>query len=153
MRACSTDLRTSYEWRCNAIELLRPSSNSVLPAGPSEEVQEVARLLGGKSLVLIGGDRRPEALESLKTSFGLKELYWIATREHQSLEGFEAYISRPDVAVVLLAIRWSSHSYGDVKLFCDRHDKPLVRLPAGYNPNQAAHQILSQCGDRLAGTT
>ena len=50
----------------------------------------------------------------------------------------------------LLAIRWSSHGFGEVKDFCDRYGKPLVRLPGGYNPNQVAHQILTQIGDRLA---
>ena len=73
----------------------------------------------------------------------------VATREHQSIEGFEAYIARADVAVVLLAIRWSSHSFGDIKAFCDRHGKPLVRLPAGYHPNQVALQVVSQCSGRL----
>ena len=60
-------------------------------------------------------------------------------------------MSRPDVAVVLLAIRWASHSYGDVIKFCEETGKPLVRLPAGYNPNQVAAQIMSQCGSRLRG--
>jgi hypothetical protein len=52
--------------------------------------------------------------------------------------------------VVLLAIRWSSHSFGDVKRFCDQFGKPLVRLPAGYSPNQVAVQILAQCSAQLA---
>jgi hypothetical protein len=50
---------------------------------------------------------------------------------------------------VLLAIRWSSHSFGDVKRSCDRHGKPMVRLPGGYSPNQVAAQILAQCSGRL----
>ena len=54
------------------------------------------------------------------------------------------------VAVVVLAIRWSSHSYGEVKQFCEQYGKPLVRLPAGYNPNQVAAHIVAQCSDRLA---
>jgi hypothetical protein len=128
-----------------------PAEAEAAPAGPSEQVKQAARLLAGKSAVLIGGDPRPDTARALETSFGLRELYWIATREHQSLEGFEPYVARPDVAVVLLGIRWSSHSYGDVKQFCDRYDKPLVRLPAGYNANQVAHQILAQCGERLGG--
>jgi hypothetical protein len=33
--------------------------------------------------------------------------------------------------------------------FRGRHHKPLVRLPAGYSPNQIAAQILSQCSERL----
>jgi hypothetical protein len=51
--------------------------------------------------------------------------------------------------VVLLAIRWSNHSYGDVQEYCDTYGKLLVRLPGGYHPNQVAHQILSQVGHRL----
>jgi hypothetical protein len=132
------------------LESRPPDADETVPPEPTAEVREVARLLGGKSVVLIGGGRRPNALEALKAAFGLKDLFWITTREHQSLEGFEPYVARPDVAVVLLAIRWSSHSFGDVKQFCDRHGKPLVRLPGGYNPNQVARQVLEQCSGRLA---
>ena len=53
------------------------------------------------------------------------------------------------VAAEQLAIRWSSHGFGEVKEFCDKYGKPLVRLPAGYNPNQVAFHLLSQVGDRL----
>jgi len=116
---------------------------------PTAEVKAVARLLGGRSVVLIGGSRRPLAQESLESAFGLKELIWIETKEHQAVGGFEPLIARRDVALVLLAIRWSSHAFGDVKLLCDRHDTPLVRLPGGYNPNQVAAQVLSQCSGQL----
>jgi hypothetical protein len=50
----------------------------------------------------------------------------------------------------LLAIRWASHGFGDVKPLCDRHGKLLVRLPGGYNANQVAAQILAQCSEHLA---
>jgi hypothetical protein len=120
------------------------------PRAPSQEIQDVARLLKGRSIVLIGGERRFHAQQLLKTAFGLSDVVWIETREHQSYEPFEAYIARPEVALVILAIRWSSHAFGDVSQFCNRHGKPLVRLPAGYNPNQVAVQILEQCSDRLA---
>jgi hypothetical protein len=116
---------------------------------PSAEVREAARLLNCRSIVLIGGIRRPDAQKVLKLSLGLKELVWIETKEHQSIEGFESSIARPDVALILLAIRWSSHAFGDVKRFCDQHGKPLVRLPGGYSPNQVAAHILSQCSERL----
>jgi hypothetical protein len=116
------------------------------------EVSEAARLLSGRSAVLIGGTRRPQAQEALRTALGLEDLVWIGTREHQSIRGFERTIARTDVAAVLLAIRWSSHAFGDVKLFCDRYRKPLVRLPGGYNPSQVAAQILAQCGERLSGS-
>ncbi|HVC95608.1 MAG TPA: hypothetical protein VND64_18085 [Pirellulales bacterium] len=126
-----------------------PSTNSPTVLRTTAEVQAASRLLEGRSVVLIGGERRPIAEQSLKDAFGLRELFWITTREHESNDGFEPYIARPDVAVVLLAIRWSSHSYGDVRVFCERHGRPLVRLPAGYNANQVASQILEQCSERL----
>lgn len=129
-----------------------PPSEAKVVAPPTQQVQEVARLLRGKSLVLIGGDRRGGAYQVIKDAFGLKELIWIETREHQSIDGFESYVARPEVAVVLLAIRWASHSYGEVREFCDRHGKPLVRLPGGYGLNQVAAQIMSQCSGRLGGT-
>ena len=115
----------------------------------SPDVQEVAKLLKGKSMVLIGGDRRAGAHDAIVEAFGLKELIWIETRDHQPIAGFEHSIARPEVALALLAIRWSSHSFGDTKQFCDKHGKPLVRLPTGYNPGQIASQILSQCSERL----
>jgi hypothetical protein len=117
------------------------------------EVKEVARLLSGRSVILIGGSRRREAQESLERAFALRALIWIETKEHQAVAAFEPVIARADVALALLAIRWSSHSFRDLKPICDRHDKPLVRLPGGYNPNQVAAQILAQCSGQLLTRT
>jgi hypothetical protein len=114
-------------------------------------VREAARLLSRRSIVLIGGLRRPEAQRSLKSALGLEELVWVETREHQSIAAFEPIIARREVGLVLLAIRWSSHGFGDVKRYCDRHGKPLVRLPGGYSPNQVAAQILAQSSGQLSG--
>jgi hypothetical protein len=116
---------------------------------PTPEVSQASRLLTGKAVVLIGGSRRPEAYEALKAAFGLHELFWVETREHESIDKFEPYVARQEVALVLLAIRWSSHSFGDVKRFCDRYGKPMVRLPGGYSPNQVAVQILAQVSGQL----
>jgi hypothetical protein len=118
---------------------------------PPADVRRVSRLLAGRSVVLIGGDPRPGAKESLERAFGLQQLFWVGTREHQSITEFEPTVARPEVVLVLLAIRWSSHSFAEVQKFCDRYGKPLVRLPGGYNPNQVAAQILMQCSDRLSG--
>ena len=121
------------------------------PEAPNAQVAEAARLLEGKSAVLIGGVRRPEAHEALKAAFGLKDLVWFETREHESIDVFEPYVARPEVALVILAIRWSSHSFEGVKKFCDDHEKPMVRLPGGYGVNQVAAQILAQCSEQLGG--
>lgn len=113
------------------------------------QVAEVARRLAGKSIVLIGGVRKPGHTQALVDAFHLKEVVWVPTREHQSVTKFEPYVRQPDVAVVVLAIRWTSHSYGEVKDYCEQYGKPFVRLKAGYNPVQVAAHILEQVSDQL----
>jgi len=112
------------------------------PPGPA--VRQVNRWLRGKRVVLIGGDRRPRAKAALEAAFELAELDWLSSRSHQSFYDFESAIAHPTAALVLLAIRWSSHSFGEVKTLCDRYGKPFVRLPGGYNPEQVAQQIVQQ---------
>ena len=126
---------------------LDPAANAPL----TEDVRRARELLKGKAMVMIGGERRPLAADALTEALGLSELLWVETREHQTHAVFEAFVAREDVAAVILAIRWSSHGFGEVKEFCDKYGKPLVRLPAGYNPNQVAFHLLSQVGDRLGG--
>ncbi|WP_428938388.1 hypothetical protein [Fontivita pretiosa] len=121
-------------------------------AEPTAEVREAARMLAGKTVILIGGVPRPHAREALIRSFGLKDLDWIQAREHESIDNFEPHVARDEVALVLLAVRWSSHSFGEVKQFCEKYGKPLVRLPGGYNPNQVAAQIISQVSQQLAAS-
>ena len=118
-------------------------------AEPTQEIKTAAELLQGRTIVLLGGDRRPHAEAALKTAFCLKDLIWISTHSHDSIRDLEPPIAHSDVAVVLLAIRWASHSFGEIKAFCDRNGKPLVRLPGGYNPQQVAVQILKQISDTL----
>jgi hypothetical protein len=119
------------------------------PAAPTEEVRRAAELLRGRTVVLIGGIRRPQAAEALTQVLDLKELVWVEGRD-QTYADFEPYVARPDVAVVILAIRWSRHGFGEVKEFCDKYDKPLVRLPGGYSPNQIAANIMGQVAERLS---
>ncbi len=128
----------------------RPAPESAAaPEPPSAEVAELAALLRGKEMVLIGGENRPGSHAALEEAFGLSELIWMTTRPHESVTVFKPAVARSAVAVVVLAIRWSSHSYGDVQDYCTEYGKPLVRLPAGYNPNQVAHHVLNQAGARL----
>ena len=123
------------------------------PKRLSKEVTEVAELLQGRSIALIGGDCRPEAKLAIEEAFGLAELVWIDTQSHQSYHTFKPVVERSDIAVVLLAIRWASHSYGEVIHFCKNNSTPLVRLPSGYNASQIASQILAQCSEQLSAVT
>ena len=116
----------------------------------SPVVLQVRQLLLGKRVLMIGGLRRPHHQRALEQAFGLDELSWPDTRAHQSIADFEADVRHERTALVLLAIRWSSHSFGDVERLCDRWGKPFVRLPGGYNPEQVAVQILQQASGKLA---
>ncbi len=127
----------------------RPAPTVEASEEPSAEVRAVAELLRGRQAVLIGGVERNAARFAIEHAFGLSELNWISTRPHESVTVFEPAVARPEVGVVLLAIRWASHSYGDVKGYCEKYGKPMVYLTGGYNPNQIAHQILAQVVDRL----
>lgn len=125
-----------------------PTTETVEATAPIAEVLQVRSLLRDQTVVLIGGERRQAAANALCTAFQLRELIWIEGHD-QTYTDFEPHVARPEVSVVLLAIRWSRHGFGEVKEFCDRYDKPFVRLLGGYNPNQVAHTILNQIGQRL----
>jgi len=113
------------------------------------QVRAAAQILEGKTVILIGGVPRPHAREALIRSFGLKDLDWMQAKEHESIDNFKPHVARDEVALVLLAVRWASHSFNEVKQFCEKYGKPLVRLPGGYNPNQVAAQILLQVSQQL----
>ena len=118
----------------------------------SADVEKVALLVEGRTMILIGGQVRPPRRDALVRAFRLSDLDWLSTPEHTSITYFEPFIARPETAIVLLAIRWSNHDYAEVQQYCEKYGKLLVRLPAGYHPNQVAHQILNQVGDQLAAT-
>lgn len=134
-------LATAAVARAAAAEAAEPERDA--------EIIAVADLLRGKKVLLVGGICRPHAQRALEKNFELEELVWPSTDAHESLSKFDSAIADPKVALVLLAIRWSSHSYGELRSLCETYRKPFVRLPAGYNPQQVARQILSQCSQTL----
>lgn len=116
---------------------------------PIQQVTSVRKLLEGRKVVLIGGSERKSPKRKLEEAFGLDELTWISTTSHTPVKHFEPYIHKKDVAIALLAIKFSSYRFKEVKVDCDKANVLLVRLPSGYGINQVALQILEQCGDRL----
>ena len=112
-------------------------------------VSAVRCAVAGRAMVVIGGQARGESAESLRRALALGRVDWLESRPHESHYHFEAAIRRADVAVVLLLIRFSSHSYAEVQAFCDAAGVPLVRVPGGYGVNQVAHQIAEQAGGKL----
>ena len=127
----------------------RQAETEVPQGQQNPEVQEVARLLHGRAVVLIGGEVDQFAKARLERVFGLSELIWLEAHHEQSIERFAAPVQRPDVVLVMVVIRWMSHGHGDVKQYCDPLGKPFVRLQGTTNPNRVANDVLRQCGDVL----
>ena len=115
----------------------------------SPEVERLRTVLAGKRVVLIGGDERPTRRDAIVRALDLAELHWVATKSGGSRESIQAAVSRDDVAVVLLLIRWASHGYGDYCEVCRRFGKPFVRLPGGYSANTIASECIRQVGKQL----
>ncbi len=122
------------------------------PNESTPDIRLVRDALRGKRAVVIGGDERPNRSAAIREAFALGELEWVATKAHERHDNLTAPIRRDDTTIVLLLIRFSSHSYGELKTVCDRHDKLFVRIPGGYSPARLAHEILEQAGERLGIT-
>lgn len=120
--------------------------DDAVAAEPTEEVRRARELVSGKVAVMIGGCRRPHAHDALVLRLGLKELRWVSTRPHESLDRVAAEAGRKDVALVLMAIRWSSHGFEEVKRVCGHTGSWYVRLPRGYGVNQVARELVRQVG-------
>ena len=144
-------LRTVSEYHAAHSSLATEQEAVEAVVDPS--LSAVADLLRDRTVVFIGGDRRPYIADAIEEAFGLDELVWCSTQEGQGYLAMQPYIARPEVCLVLLAIRWASHNLSEVSIFCERYNKPLVRLPAGYNVSQIAHQVLQQAGERLRDAT
>lgn len=120
-----------------------------LQPSKTPNIDRVRMLLNGKALYIVGGNPVPAAIERIKNAFGLTEVIWPTTSHNSSVESLRATVSRPDVAAVLLLIRFSSHTFGQLIEDCERARKPFVRIPSGYGVKQIAYQILAQASQQL----
>ena len=116
--------------------------------GATEAVARVRALLRGGGLLLIGGEPREEAKRRLEQAFSC-EVLWPLTKSHASVYGFEDWVAKDEVSVVVFLVRWSSHAHKDIKAFADALEKPFVRVTGGYHPHAVADAILEQAGERL----
>ncbi len=121
-------------------------------ARPISPILKDARdLVRGCTLLIIGGDHRPHAAANLKRDLELADVEWIRTIPHMSTSVFEPRIASSDIDIVVLAIRWASHSFEGVRPMCIRYDKPFIRLPGGYGSNSVAKAIMDQISEELGG--
>ncbi len=121
-----------------------PAADAVLDNEPvSPDVPKARQLLGGQRILLIGGQQRSTSQKRLIKGFALKDLVWLTVKPKQALIPFTK-ANLKDYGTVLLSLRFAGHLLDQAKEFCERTHTPLVLLPAGYNMNQIADQILRQ---------
>lgn len=125
----------------------KPDAASVEEWSP--EVLSVRRWIAGRDIVLVGGEIRQDAKARIEDAFRCR-VEWIAIREHASAEPIRAPATRSSTALVAGLVRLASHAHIDfAKEVAATVDKPFVFLPAGYNPEQIAHEVMEQVGRRV----
>lgn len=109
------------------------------------DIDRARELLAGGSMLIAGGDFRPEYHEAIQTELGLRELRWCETsRKAASVRGLAVL---PDLRCVVVLIRYiRHHGHDTVQRWCRRNGVPLVTITGGYSPNQIAHQIVRRFG-------
>jgi hypothetical protein len=103
----------------------------------------VGQALAGRSILLIGGEPRPEALERLNHDFAPARVVWQGM-DHFASSRFEAAIADPNVAVVCRIISLISHETINLRETCAKHGKGFVSLPKGYGSAQVAKAVQEQ---------
>ncbi|MCL4221589.1 MAG: hypothetical protein KJZ65_09475 [Phycisphaerales bacterium] len=120
----------------------------------SARVAEARGLLEGSSIVVVGGERRPDAVDRLKEAFSLQNVEWMSLTEHGSAEPLRAPIMRRGTRLVVVLTKLTGHLHADeARAYAREAGVPIVTMPAGYNPEQVAEQVLIQAGERLRAMT
>ncbi|MFA6046299.1 MAG: hypothetical protein WC718_15045 [Phycisphaerales bacterium] len=126
------------------------STSAPMPREYSADVLRVRGALRGSAVVLVGGERRPDAEARIRDAFELREVVWVSLSEHASSSPAQAPIHRADVKLVFVLVKLAGHQHvEDVSRYARDARKPVVRVPAGYNPEQLAAQALAQAIQQL----
>jgi hypothetical protein len=131
----------------------READTTVAPGGNfSAETRQVAKKLRGRTVVMIGGVPRPANAAKIKEAFGLGDLTWEPTEEHEPTSRFRSVVQAADIDMVLILIRWVGHAHAeDIRAYCREVNKPCVLIPSGYGVNRLANDILQQFSDFQTG--
>jgi hypothetical protein len=115
-----------------------------------EELLRARALVKGKTLLMIGGEARADAVRSLEEKLRFKEVVWKETHAHRPIEPLQLEISKDEIDIVAVLVRFGDHAFSTLRKTANRHGKVFLHLPAGYNPNQVAHQIIEQADRQLS---
>lgn len=117
-------------------------------ADDEPDVLEVRKLLKGRNVLFVGGDKREDVAEELKSGFSLKSLTWVALKDDESLDILEEKIEDINPAIVLVGTRGVGSQIKSIQRLCTNADKPMVKL-SSYSAQRVATQILAQASDQL----
>lgn len=119
----------------------------------SQDVLRVRELLRGGQIVMIGGEPRREAIDRMIDAFELESVGWPELTEHGSAEPMRAPITNPNTRLVAVLIKLTGHEHAErAREIARQAEKPLVHMPAGYNPEQIAAEVLNQASGQLSST-
>jgi len=157
----SPGLHEALEWARAAIKRAadvngddEESGSDASPRAPSERVLQVRSLLSGRTVVIVGGEPRPDAQQRLKQAFDLADVEWVHLVEHGSALPMRAPIQRPETALVLVLVKLAGHQHVDeAKSYARAAGKPCVLMTAGYNPERVAAEVLTQASTGLRRTS
>ena len=118
-------------------------------SGPSPEVEELSGLLApGWRLLLIGGNRCPEARARLQDGLGA-EVHWIGTVAHKSSDHLVRAVAAEPKTIVVLLTRWADHAFLRLRQTTRDAGNLFVTAPNGYGTNRLALDVLEQVGEEL----
>ena len=118
-------------------------------SSPAEDVARTRELLRDRTVALFCGDRRAGKREKLVEAFELNDLLWDGAGDSDS--DSEGIFERPDLDLVLLALRWLDQDRADtLARRAAERGVPVVWLKGGYEVNRVAQDVLEQAGEQLA---
>ena len=116
----------------------------------SEGVRSVREMLRGGKIVIVGGEPRREAIDRISRAFELDGVEWPTLAEHGIAEPMRAPIEDQSTKLVVILIKLTGHEHADrAREFARRAGVPVVHMPAGYNPEQIAAEVLKQVSEQL----
>ena len=110
------------------------------------DVNRIKKILSGKTMVLVGGDERPEHKKRLLAAFGLLDVIWIETRDSDpSSRRFASIVRRAEVAIVVALSGLLRHQHiRDLRTLCRELGRPLLTYWRSPHPEGLAAAITAQ---------
>lgn len=110
---------------------------------PSEAEQALRKLVEGKIIAFIGGNKGQEKRrQELIDRLGLKDLIWPDSEDHTKPRALRTAADKADI--VALLIRFSRHSYKSVLDHAKASGKQTATITSGLGINRIVHDLLRQ---------